>query len=83
MSQLIVEGSWEEVARRADEFAGRRVRLIVLDERLPEPERTLAEALQGIAGAIDSTEDSPDRHPPTPFTDALADKFRKQGLIIP
>jgi len=83
MSQLIVEGSWEEVAQRADEFAGRRVRLIVLDERLLGPERTLAEALQGIAGAIDSTEDSPDRHPPTPFTDILADKFRKQGLIIP
>ncbi len=26
----VFEGSWEEVSQRADEFAGRRVRLVVL-----------------------------------------------------
>lgn len=81
MSQLVLEGSWEEVARRANEFAGRKVRLIVFDEWLAE--RPLAEALQGIVGAIDSTEAAPGSHPPTPFSDILANKFRKQGLVIP
>lgn len=28
----VFEGSWEEVSRRADEFAGRRVRLLVLPD---------------------------------------------------
>jgi hypothetical protein len=32
MEQRIIEGTWEEVARRADQLAGRRVRLTVLDE---------------------------------------------------
>jgi hypothetical protein len=32
MEQRIIEGTWEEVARRGDELAGRRVRLTVLDE---------------------------------------------------
>jgi hypothetical protein len=32
MEQRVIEGMWEEVARRGDELAGRRVRLTVLDE---------------------------------------------------
>jgi hypothetical protein len=32
MGQRIIEGTREEVARRVDELAGRRVRLTVLDE---------------------------------------------------
>jgi hypothetical protein len=32
MRQRIIEGTWEEVSRRGDELAGRRVRLTVLDE---------------------------------------------------
>lgn len=31
MEQKTFEGTWEEVARRADELAGHRVRIIVLD----------------------------------------------------
>jgi hypothetical protein len=32
MEQKIIEGTWEEVARMAQELAGRRVRVTVLDE---------------------------------------------------
>jgi hypothetical protein len=32
----IVEGTWEEVASRADEFRGQRVRLLVLPRETPE-----------------------------------------------
>ena len=93
MSQLVLEGTWEDIAEHATELAGKRVRVFVLESPpaqngLPASlaeieERPLAEALQGIIGAIDSTEDSPDRHPSTPFTEILAEKFRKQGLRIP
>jgi len=84
MSQLIVEGIWEEVAQRANEFAGRRVRLIVLDERALKPERTLAEALEGLVGVIDSREPAP----PFPqkkseWGEIITEKFGKQGLKLP
>lgn len=32
MEQKTVEGTWEQVARRAREFAGHRVRVTILDE---------------------------------------------------
>lgn len=32
MEQKTIEGTWEEVTRRAREFAGHRVRVTVLDE---------------------------------------------------
>jgi len=35
---LELEGTWEEIAARAPEFAGRRVRLIVLAEPKPLPD---------------------------------------------
>jgi hypothetical protein len=84
MSKLIVEGSWEEVAQRADEFAGRQVRLIVLDERLPKPERTLAEALEGLVGVIDSREPAPSfPQKKSDWGEIITEKFRKQGLKLP
>jgi hypothetical protein len=36
MDQKTIEGTWEEVTRRAQELAGHRVRVTVLDE-LPAP----------------------------------------------
>jgi hypothetical protein len=35
--QWELEGTWEEIAARGPELAGRRVRLIVLDEPAAEP----------------------------------------------
>jgi hypothetical protein len=46
-------------------------------------ERPLSEALEGILGAFDSTASSDHSHPATPFSDLIAEKFRKQGLRIP
>lgn len=38
MEQHVLEGTWEEMARHAEEFAGRRVRVTVLDEAImPNP----------------------------------------------
>lgn len=47
MGQLTIEGTWEEVVRRAEELAGRRVRITVLDAAPPESSR----AMQAEAGA--------------------------------
>lgn len=32
MDQKIIEGTWEEIARRSSELAGRRIRVTVLDD---------------------------------------------------
>ncbi|WP_165067629.1 hypothetical protein [Paludisphaera rhizosphaerae] len=38
MEQITIEGTWEEVARRSQELAGRRVRVTVLDDAaIPQP----------------------------------------------
>ena len=40
MAQLVLEGTWEEIARQAARFAGKRVRLTVLgDEEQEAPAR--------------------------------------------
>jgi hypothetical protein len=36
---ITIEGTWEEVVRRAEELAGRRVRVTVLDAAPPESPR--------------------------------------------
>ncbi|WP_337173144.1 hypothetical protein [Paludisphaera sp.] len=41
MSPKTIEGTWEDVASRATEFAGRRVRVILLDDA-PAPDRGTA-----------------------------------------
>jgi hypothetical protein len=77
-----IEGQWEELVRKSDQFAGRRVRVSVLaDEAAPtspmhiELRRWLAEGDMLTATPTVSTR-------PDAFGDALADKFRKQGLVI-
>ncbi len=37
MRRKTIEGTWEQVARRASEFAGRRVRVTVLEEAETDP----------------------------------------------
>lgn len=44
-------------------------------------ERPLSELLTGLIGVVDSTKAH--ESSPTPFSTALAEKFRKQGLRIP
>lgn len=70
--EKVIEGTWEEVARRGDELAGYRVRLTVLDEvALPgteqapngthpegEPEESVFDVLNR-AGLIDSIKSEP------------------------
>ncbi|MGH8710619.1 MAG: hypothetical protein ACREVA_04785 [Burkholderiales bacterium] len=51
---------------------------------LLQRERPLADALNGIVGGVDSSQEP--HHPQGPFSlisDLIAEKFRKQGLNIP
>jgi len=50
MATQVLEGTWEEIVRHAKEFAGRKVRITVLDEEAaPAPNREMLEALRKVS----------------------------------
>jgi len=50
MAEQILEGTWEEIVRHANELAGKRVRLTVIEEApLPRPNEAMLSALRKIA----------------------------------
>ena len=83
MGIQVIEGTWEEVLKRESELAGRRVKLIVVDE-IPETDlRERAQALVEQAATIkpsrvlkDSTGQA------SAYADAVADKYRRQGFHL-
>ena len=49
MLEEVLEGTWEEIAQHADELAGKRVRLTVLDEApAVRPNEAMLAALRAI-----------------------------------
>jgi len=49
MSEQVLEGTWEEVAEHANELAGRRVRLIIIEESdQPKQNQAMIEALRKV-----------------------------------
>lgn len=89
MSQLVLEGTWEEVAQHAAALSGKQVRLTVIESAQTEPspveERPLAEALKGLIGVIDSRLPYTPRNRPKcdAFGEGVIEKLRKQGLTLP
>ena len=53
MSQQILEGPWEEILARADEFSGKRVRVTVLGEEGQPPNEAMLVALREVAAIQD------------------------------
>ena len=50
MSEQVLEGTWEEVAKHAHELAGRHVRLTVMDEpSQTQPNAAMVEALRKVS----------------------------------
>lgn len=47
MSQQVLEGTWEEIARHAHELGGKRVRLTVFEED-PLPNEAMLAALRDV-----------------------------------
>ncbi len=95
MSQLVLEGTWEEIAAHADELAGKNVRLIVVEMAVSlngnhprTEERPLAELLEGLVGVIDSRQPwSEAQNMPESkgddFGEGVIEKLTKQGLSLP
>ena len=72
-SPVEYEGTWEEIASHASEFAGRRLRLIVIEPESDVPDvldGTIEQRLMGIAARIPAEEWS---RLPTDLTDRLDD----------
>lgn len=79
MGQQVIEGPWHEVLRHADELAGKRVRLTVLDDP------PLDEALGGLLEAAEQLARSRvDRgaEPVGSWEEDVAAKFRAQGFDL-
>jgi hypothetical protein len=87
----VLEGTWEELAAHADEFKGRRLRLIVLPEgteataSTPD-EAVLREAAARLFAAADSSERIPGEASTDPrkvaFGDIITEKYHKMGLKL-
>jgi hypothetical protein len=84
----VLEGTWEEIAERAEELAGRRIRVTVLSNgrgaaEAPAPGESLADALEGLVGVIRSRRGRGVSHASedeTTFGDYLEEKRRKGRL---
>src|SRR4051812_24999616 len=92
MSRLeVIEGTWEELTARAEEFKGRKLRLIVLPTEAENYTTIPGEAeLRQTAGRLFLEADLLEREPgklsldsyKTAFGKALAEKYRKMGLKV-
>lgn len=49
MAMQTLEGTWEDIAQHAPELVGRRVRLTILEEEMPQPNEAMLTALRKIA----------------------------------
>jgi hypothetical protein len=49
MTTQVLEGTWEEITRHAENLVGRKVRLLVLeDEVLPKPNQKALDVMQKV-----------------------------------
>jgi hypothetical protein len=50
MATQVLEGTWEEITRHANEFVGRKVRITVLDDEISrQPNYEMLEALRKVS----------------------------------
>ncbi len=56
MKQIVIEGTWEEIVQRADEFKGKRIRLMVMEESALTGPHSVIEPnpLDNIVGMVSS-----------------------------
>jgi hypothetical protein len=79
-----IEGIWEELALRADEFHGKTLRLTIVSEENPlslhdEPQN-LAEYLGDFIGAVAGSGANNSEDTGSKFTAHLHEKYREQRL---
>ncbi len=78
MGEKILEGTWEEIARRGPELAGRRVRVTILEEPQPIPlDIALAPLIEDAERLARPDASEP---PAADWGEAVEEKFRRQGF---
>jgi hypothetical protein len=76
-----IEGTWEELVRHGDQFAGKRVRITVLPVEDQAELRRRATKLMAEADDCKPDANRPKlRDKPAEFADGVADKLRDQGI---
>lgn len=75
IQQQTFEGTWEEVLLQADKLAGRRVRLIVLNDQT-ESTASLEQLLQGRVGKVSFQPSDLSENTGKVFTEIVSDKHR-------
>lgn len=89
MTELVYEGTWEEISRRAPELAKRRLRVTVLAEEPSDAKGTspsleagpsLAEAFAGRVGRLDFGPSDLSERTGEAFTDIIEEKHREGRL---
>ncbi len=48
MATTVLEGTWEEIAKHAKEFGGRRLRVTILEEQKPQPNQKMREIMKKV-----------------------------------
>jgi 3'-phosphoadenosine 5'-phosphosulfate sulfotransferase (PAPS reductase)/FAD synthetase len=48
MATTVLEGTWEEIAKHAEEFGGRRLRVTILEEQKPQPNQKMREIMKKV-----------------------------------
>ncbi|MDG3007905.1 hypothetical protein [Paludisphaera mucosa] len=80
MEERILEGTWEEIASRGPELAGRRVRLTVLDE--PESGGPLDVALAPLIAIAERLTSPTPAESSVDWSEGVVEKFRRQGFDL-
>lgn len=86
----VIEGTWEELSARAEEFKGHKLRLIVLPPEADNSQTISTEATLQAATRLFAEADMLERKPGEPSHDSyenafgkvLTEKYRKMGLDV-
>ena len=82
MTPLTIEGTWDEVAQRADDFVGKRVRVTVIeDAEPPRLDRVLAGLIEEAERLRDGRGRGGDAGAGT-WGDSVYEKYRGQGFEL-
>lgn len=83
MDLQVLTGAWEEIRAHDAELAGHRVKLIILPEENPMMlDQVLADLLEEAENLTLTQSHLPLEDLESACSESIAEKFRKQGLII-
>lgn len=84
MGPITLEGTWEEIARRGEEWAGCKVRLTVLDGSSAPVmlDGALAHLIEDAERLAPALHPAPSGRPDDDWPEGIAEKYRRQGFQL-